>query len=107
MLEVQNIKALNKGSLLAVCDVHIKPWKLTMKEVKIFQKGANRWIALPAKEMSLPSGEKKYVELIAFDSEEIKNRFREQIMAAVDKFLEANPDMKPEDVIKYDDDLPF
>lgn len=107
VLEVQNIKAIQKGSLLAICDVRIVPWKLTLKEVKIFEKGVNRWIGLPSKEVALPTGEKKYYELMAFDSEEIKNRFRDQIMEAVDTFLEKNPDMKPEDVIKFDDDLPF
>ena len=41
MIEVQNINAVNKGSLLATCDVHIVPWKLTFHEVKIFEKGAS------------------------------------------------------------------
>lgn len=108
VIEVQNIKALNKGSLLAVCNVRIVPWKMTFKDVKIFQKGANRWIALPSREVVNPTtNEKSYFEMITFDSEDIKNRFRDQIMAAIDTYLEQNPDMKPEDAIKYDDDLPF
>jgi hypothetical protein len=107
VIEIQNIKALNKGNLLAVCDVRIVPWKLTLKEIKIFQKGANRWINLPCKEVPLPSGETKYHELITFDNDGVKNRFRDQIMESVDKYLEENPDMKPEDVIKLEDDLPF
>ncbi len=107
MLEVKNINAINKGSLLATCDVRIVPWTITLHEVKIFEKGANRWIGLPAKELTTSTGEKKYVELISFDNENAKNRFRNQIMGAIDKFLAANPDMKPEDVIKEDEDLPF
>lgn len=108
VIEVQNIKALNKGSLLAVCNVRIVPWKLTFRDVKIFQKGANRWIALPSRESVNPTtNEKSYFEMITFDSDDIKNRFRDQIMEAVDKYLESNPDMKAEDAIKFDDDLPF
>lgn len=107
MIEVENINAVDKGSLLATCDVHIIPWKLRLHEVKIFQKGANRWIGLPAREYSNDMGEKKYIELITFDSEAVKNRFRSQIMGAIDKFLEQNPDMKPVDVINTDDDMPF
>ncbi len=107
MIEVQNINAVNKGSLLATCDVHIGPWKLTLHEVKIFEKGANRWISMPAKEFTNELGEKKYVELITFDNESVKNRFRNQIMASIDKFLAINPDMKPEDVIKDSEELPF
>lgn len=107
MLEVQNINAVEKGSLLATCDVHIIPWKMTLHEVKIFQKGSNRWLGMPAKEYTNDLGEKKYTELMTFDNENVKNRFRNQIMGAVDKYLSQNPDMKPEDVIKEEDELPF
>ena len=107
MIEVQNINPINKGSLLASCDVHIVPWKLTLHDVKIFEKGANRWITMPSKEFTNEAGEKKYVELISFDSEGVKNRFRSQIMGAVDKFMQGNPEMKPEDVIVENDELPF
>lgn len=107
MLEVQNINAVQKGSLLAICDVHIIPWKMTLHEVKIFEKGANRWLGMPAKEYINDMGEKKYTDLITFDNESVKNSFRNQIMGAIDRFLESNPDMKPEDVIKEDDKMPF
>ena len=93
--------------MLATCDVHIIPWKITLQEIKIFEKGANRWIGLPSREFVSDAGEKKYVELITFDSEGIKNRFRSQIMGAIDKFLDSNPGMKPEDAIKDSDELPF
>jgi hypothetical protein len=107
MIEIQNITAIHKGSLLATCDVHIVPWKITFNEVKIFEKGANRWIGMPSREYTNDLGEKKYIELVVFDSEGVKNRFRSQIMGAVDKFLAANPDMTPDPVIKEDDELPF
>lgn len=107
MLEVQNINAINKGSLLATCDVHIIPWKLTLHEIKIFEKGTNRWLGMPSREYNTEMGEKKYIDLITFDNEGIKNRFRSQIMGAIDKYLAENPDMKPENVVNEDDELPF
>ena len=107
MLEVLNINAVQKGSLLATCDVHIIPWKMSLHEIKIFEKGANRWIGLPAKEFTGDAGEKKYTDLITFDNDSVKNRFRNQIMGAIDKYLAINPDMNPEDAIKEDDTLPF
>lgn len=107
MIEVQDIQPINKGSLLAKCSVHIIPWKLTIHDIKIFEKGANRWITMPAKEHVDASLEKKYIELITFDTEVIKNRFRSQIMGAIDKFLQENPEMKPVDVIQENDNLPF
>ena len=107
MIEVQNINAINKGTLLATCDVHISPWHLTLHEVKIFVKGSNRWLGMPSKEYTNDMGEKKYTELVTFDNDAVKNRFRTQIMEAVDKYLVSNPEMKPVDVIKENDELPF
>lgn len=107
MIVVENINPIQKGSLLAICDVHIVPWKLRLHEVKVFEKGANRWLGLPSREFVNDAGEKKYIELISFDNEAVKNRFRSQIMGAIDKFLSANPDMTPEDAIKDTDQLPF
>ncbi len=107
MIEVSNINAVNKGSLLATCDVYIQPWDLELSEVKIFQKGENRWLGMPSKEFTNSIGEKKFIELINFRKEASKNRFRSQIMGAVDKYLAANPDMKTEDIIKEGEELPF
>lgn len=106
MIEIRNINPINKGSLLATCDVYIAPWKLTLCEVKIFEKGANRWVTMPSKEFVNEAGEKKYTELLVFDNEAIKNRFRSQVLQAVDAYIKTNPDLKPEDIIK-DEELPF
>lgn len=107
MLEVLNINPIQKGSLLASCDVHIVPWRMTLHEIKIFEKGAQRWITLPAREYVNEMGEKKYIEQISFDNLGIKDRFKSQITEAVDAFLASNPDLKPEDAIKETDECPF
>lgn len=107
MINIQNINPVNKGSLLATCDVHIAPWHMTLHEVKIFEKGPNRWIGMPSKDFTNEHGEKKYTDLITFDNDGVKTRFRSEIMGAVDKYLESNPDLKPENVIKANDDFPF
>lgn len=107
MIEISNIMEVRKGSLLATCDVYIQPWDLELCEVKIFEKGQNRWLGMPSREFTNPAGEKKYVELINFKKESTKTRFRAQILAAVDKFLEQNPDLTPKDVITEGEELPF
>lgn len=107
MIEVLNIQAVNKGSLLAKCDVRIIPWKLTMHDVKVFEKGANRWIGMPSRDYVDNFGEKKYIEHLSFDDEGTKSRFRAQIMGAIDKYLSSNPEMKPEEVITEDSEFPF
>lgn len=106
MIHIENINAVQKGSLLATCDVYIAPWDMEINEVKIFEKGANRWLGLPSREFINQAGEKKYVELINFRKESTKSRFRAQILAAVDAFLQSNPEMTPQDIIR-EEELPF
>jgi hypothetical protein len=107
LIEVVNIQPVNKNSLLCKCDVHIIPWKMTIKEISVFEKGANRWIALPSRQSTDSMGQIKYHEQITFDSDAIKNRFRNQIMGAIDKFIAENPEMKVPDLIQPMDDLPW
>lgn len=106
LIEISNINPILKNNLLATCTVHIKPWKIFFHEVTIFEKGQNRWVALPSRAYE-SNGERKYVELVSFDNEGAKKRFRDQVCEAVDKFLAANPECKPEDLIKEDEPFPF
>lgn len=107
MIEVENIEKIDKGALLAMCDVHIKPWKLTLCEVKIFQKGQNMFLGMPSRSFTNDAGDTKYVELIKFDSDSVKKRFQSQILKAVEEYLEKNPNMEPEPIIVEDEAAPF
>ena len=107
MIEISNIIAIRKGSLLATCDVYIAPWDMEINEVKILEKGANRWLSMPAKETVGSNGERKYTDIINFRKESTRARFRAQVSVAVDAFLEQNPDMEPEALIKEDEPIPF
>lgn len=107
IIVVSNIEAINKNSLVATCDVSIKPWKMTMRGVTLFQKGENRWVGLPSRKWENDQGETKWQELIIFDDEGVRKRFSRQIKDAIDKFLETNPNMEPEPVILESQDLPF
>ena len=105
MIEIQNIQPIQKGSLLAACDVYIKPWHLTLYDVKLFEKGAQRWVAMPSKELVSDTGAKTYKEMLKFD-DCARKRFHSQVVEAVDAYLLGNPDLKVPDVI-VDEELPF
>ena len=107
MIEVLNIQPINKGSLLATCDVHVKPWKYTFHEVKIFQKGESRWIALATNQRVTKTGEIEHKKTGSFDNETVHNSFRNQVMAVIDKYLLENPNLEPEAAVKEDDLCPF
>lgn len=105
-IEITNIQPVNKNSLLARCDVHIKPWKMVLHGVAIFQKGMQRWVTMPSRTYE-SNGETKYAEQITFEDSSVSKRFREQVMAAIDAYLLANPSMEPKPVICDNEDLPF
>lgn len=106
MIEVTNVNLINKGSLLASCDVYIQPWDMEICDVKVFTKGTSRWIGMPSKKVNT-DGVDKYSDLIQFRKESTRNRFRTQIMAAIDKYIENNPNLEPVDLIKPTDEIPF
>jgi len=106
MFQVKNVEKIDKGSLLAQCDVHIEPWMLTLKEVKIFQKGQDIFLGMPSRFYE-KDGEKIYVELMEFDTPQVKKRFLAQVKSAVDSYLQENPTLDPEPVVQEDGTMPF
>lgn len=107
MIEIKNVKPLRKGSLLAVCDVRIVPWQITIHDVKIFQKGINTWINLPSVEFTTKTGEVKHKDMVSFDNDDVLKRFRNQVMPYITSYLDKNPDLEPEPVITESAELPF
>lgn len=107
MIEIQNVERVNKGSLLAKCDVLIVPWNQILCDVKIFEKGPQRWIKMPCKEYTDSMGEKKYKELVRFKTPEISNKFRDAVVEAINNYLENNPEIEPAALFKEDDNIPF
>lgn len=106
MINVISVNPINKGDLLASVSVHIKPWKLTIHEIIVMQKGQNRWVNLPQRKYE-SNGETKYAKLLEFDDSGTEKRFRDQIVAAVEEYITRNGDLQPEDVIKEEEPFPF
>ena len=107
MLEVTNIQAINKGTVLCKCDVRVIPWKMTMHDVLVFEKGQDRYCSLPTEKFETREGEVKYKKKISFDTDEITRRFQSQVMKAIDEYLAGNPEMEPEPVVTSDQTVPF
>lgn len=107
MIEVQNIEKIGKGSLMAKCEVYIKPWDLILKEVKIFQKGTSRWVSMPSRDYIDNEGNTKYMELIDFGSPSTRQRFKDQVEKAIKDYLKENPNMEAPPVVKESEEFPF
>ncbi len=105
MIEISNIHPIHKGDVLASVTAYIKPWKMKIHKITVFQKGVNRWVNLPQEKYD-SNGETKYTKLIEFDDTSVEKRFRDQIMHGIDEYIAKNGDLTPEDVIK-DEPVPF
>lgn len=83
------------GAFIASCEVRVPAWKMTIREIKVFEKGNQKWVGLPSREYLNKEGEKKYSDTIVFDTEEDKNAFRNSIAKAISAYLDK--DSKQED----------
>jgi hypothetical protein len=46
-----------------------------------------RWIAFPAREYKDDRGERQFARFVEFTSRDASDRFRDQVLAALDKYL--------------------
>lgn len=107
LIEISNIFPIHKGDLMATCSVQIKPWGMTFHKVTVWQKGVNRWISLPREKYENREGETKYNDLIQFDDNNAKKRFSDQIITAVNEYIENEGDFTPQALITEDAPLPW
>lgn len=105
MIEITSVNPINKGDILANISVSIKPWKLTIHDIVVMQKGINRWINLPSRKYE-SNGTTKYKNTLEFTDNATDKRFKDQILKAVDAYIESKGALEPEDVIR-DEELPF
>ncbi len=60
-----------------------------MHNLTLHEKNDARWIGLPSREWTTDAGEKQYAKLIEFTDRQTANRFRDQVLEALDKHLGA------------------
>lgn len=108
-MEILNIKQVNKGALVAVCDIHLPSVKFKMLDVKIFEKNNSQWLGLYTKEFINANGQNKHKQLIAFDSEQDKLDFTNKVLFSVNKHIEKNGQFVAslDSLTPIDDDSPF
>lgn len=107
-LEIMSATAINKGVVIAKCDVHIVPWKIILKDVTIFEKDGKRWPSMPSARWT-HEGKTKYKEVVAWADSETRERFREQFLKVWDEYVAAGLLTEPESPksVSEDEDIPF
>jgi hypothetical protein len=103
-IEILEFRSIDKGGAL-VGSLTVKLVKIGMeiRNVTLFSKGGARWINLPQKEYTKKDGTRGYQELVRFTEKTVQEQFKDEVLAALDEYQNADPE--PE---KLDDgDIPF
>jgi hypothetical protein len=63
---------------------------MVIHNLTVHAKGEARWVGMPAREWTNEQGVKQYSPLIEFRDRATASRFRDQVLDALDKHLEAS-----------------
>lgn len=82
-IQCLSLRTLNKGSLVAFCDLGVERWGVIIRDAKWFKKGTNEWIGLPSSQFTTRDGRTEYRNLVEFEDRELKRRFDEEALRAL------------------------
>ena len=105
MIEILSVEPGTTPSIIGVCSIKITEWDMIIRDIKVFQKGEQKWIGFASKKKVI-DGQDKYVETIEFGTKS-KTRFRDAVLKAYDEFVAKNSGMIQKEIIKDDEVLPF
>jgi hypothetical protein len=87
--EVSNWKPYTKNTLQAFLSLTL-PSGMTLHGCSYHRKNDSRWIGVPGQKFTKADGSVSYTPIIEFTSDDANRRFKEQAIAAVDRYLEAS-----------------
>jgi hypothetical protein len=67
------------------------PSGMILHHLMLHEKDETRWIGLPSREWTNAAGEKQYAKLIEFRDRATADKFRDGLVAALDRYLETLP----------------
>ncbi len=85
-IQITAWKPVVRNTLISFFSVTL-PSGLPIHSVAVHAKGENRWLGMPAREWTGQDGTKQYAKLIAFADRAAANPFRDQVLAALDRYL--------------------
>jgi hypothetical protein len=77
-----------KNSLRAFFSATL-PSGLILHDLMLHEKDKVRWVGFPGREWVNQSGEKQYARFVEFTSRAVADRFRDALLAAIDRFTAA------------------
>lgn len=86
-MKVKNVKAINKGSLIAKCDIEFDSWGLTIRECLVRDGKFGLWVTMPSKSYE-KDGKTNYYDLIIWEKEKGK-AFQDAVMPLIKQELDS------------------
>ena len=110
MIEVLNLRQINKGALESFVNIKLIPIGLIINKISVFRKEDKRWINMP-QEIFEEQGVKKYYTLVRFEDPLQMKKFQEAFLLAHDKFIEKQQNVKENSkvtpLMSSESELPF
>jgi hypothetical protein len=88
-IECLSRKMINKGALVAICDIRINGWHLVLRDCKWFRKDSKQWIGLPSTKFVDRNGKAVYTNLVEFIDKNAAARFQAAALEAVEMYRES------------------
>lgn len=86
-MKIKNLRAINKGSLIASVDIEFDAWGLTIRECLVRDGKFGMWVTMPSKQYE-KDGKTNYYDLLIWEKEKGK-AFQEAVMPLIKQELSA------------------
>jgi hypothetical protein len=98
-IHVGNWRPCGKGTLVAFFDIYL-PSGLILRHAMYHEQGSARWIQCASREWLDPRGVRQFAPLIEFATRDCSERFKTQVLSAVDAYLEQHRAPELDEVLK-------
>lgn len=97
MIEITKFTAKEKGALRGYLSIAVAKWGgFQINDMAYFEMNGKRWINFPSREYLNKDGEKKYAAFNGFTTPEVKQKFQDAVIVALDEWLKKNgPQIQP------------
>jgi DNA-binding cell septation regulator SpoVG len=99
-MKIHNLKLVNSDVIDCIFDLEIEECMFTIKEIKLMNTKAGKWISMPSRSYIDKDGSKKYYPLFVLH-QDVKKPMEKKILELVDAELKANPPKAPQQNDKF------
>jgi len=94
-MQITNVRPILKGIMVASVTITLPKWGgFFIKDITVFDKQGNRWIAFPSDPYE-KDGVKKYARKCGYEDRDMQKKFEIEFFKAFDEYVKQNPLQPP------------